>query len=172
MIRTLPFLKDNRRRSYETAVFTSDLFHLLPRQFQSDFTFLDRLKLLLRVWRGYRLYMVIDGEKLCAYTFLKRNYLHKYAFMQRGDFLINPYYVHPDYRGFGLAQAMIAHMVGDLKDSPGRIWAVVKEDNIPSLTVLKKCAFEHIGFSEKHAWSHCLTNDKTHLYLFCHKKLK
>ena len=171
MIRSLPGIKDKNGKSFEMSVFTPNLFQLIPKKFREEFSFSDRLKLIVRVLRGYRLYMVTNGENLCAYTFLKRNYLHKYAFMRRGDFLINPYYVHPDNRSCGIARKMIEHVMNDLPDHHGRVWAVVKNDNLPSLSVLSKCGFELVGYSEKRLWSHCLTTEKTHLHLFSNKKL-
>lgn len=171
MIKQLKPITTADGRAFETHLFQSNLFTLLPKQISSQFTFSDRIKLLLRVWRGYRLYFLTEQETLCAYTFIKRNYLHKYAFMRKGDLLVNPYYVNPEYRGCGLAQKMLQLVQDDLKEQKGSVWAVVKEDNLPSIAVLKKTGFVQVGYSQKKLWSHCFTKEQTHLHLFTNKPL-
>lgn len=151
---------------YQVHRMKASLFHLLPRSCRGDFSVAERLKLLLRAWRGYEFYYLMDGTSLCAYTFLKRNYFGKYAFMAKDDYLINPYYVRDEYRGKGLATRMLRAVMTQLPQNHGKIWAVVKDDNQPSIKVLSKVGFQQVGYSIQTGWSHKKTDVPTHLILF------
>ncbi|MBQ9931043.1 MAG: GNAT family N-acetyltransferase [Firmicutes bacterium] len=155
---------ENRIRAFKAS-----LLHLLPRECKGSFPFSERIKLLLRAWRGYYFYYITEGSVLCAYTFLKRNYFGKYAFMGKKDLLINPYYVAPGYRGKGLGTQMLCAVLSQLPEKHGDIWAVVKDDNISSIRALKKAGFQQIGFSSKNGWSHRLSKAETNLIIFCYK---
>lgn len=148
-----------------TYVFTPSLFHLVPQRL--GFSLFERAKLLLRVIRGYTVYYQTDGTQMAGYCFLKHNYLSKYAFVRKHDVLINPYYVSPAFRGHGLGGALIRTAIEDTKTSWHRVYAVVKEENIPSLRTLEKLNFTKAGYSEKGLWQHKLTQRQTELPVFC-----
>lgn len=155
---------DNARAVY---VFTPSAFCLVPPRICGSFSFIDRAKLLLRVLNGYYVYYETDADKLTGYCFLKRNYLGKYAFLQQQDVLINPYYVAPSYRGSGLGGKLIESAISDSGTPWKTVYAVVKEDNLPSIRTLEKLHFQKIGYSDKKGWSHRLTERRTHLPVFC-----
>lgn len=147
--------------------FTPSVFCLVPPRIKSNFSILDRAKLMLRVLRGYTVYYQTDGEKMVSYCFLKRNYLCKYAFLKKKDVLINPYYVSPEYRGRGLGGKLIEAAIADREEAWETVYAVVKEDNLPSIRTLEKLNFVKLGFSDKSGWSHKLTDRQTKLPVFC-----
>lgn len=147
--------------------FTPSVFCLVPPRIKSHFPIYDRAKLLLRVLRGYTVYYQTDGEKMVSYCFLKRNYLGKYAFLKKQDVLINPYYVSPEYRGHGLGGKLLKAAFADREEPWERVYAVVKEENLPSIRTLEKLGFHQIGFSDKSGWLHRLTEKKTKLCVFC-----
>ncbi len=151
--------------------FTPSVFRLVPPRIRCIFSVTDRAKLLLRLLRGYTVYYQTDGEKPVSYCFLKRNYLHKYAFLKKTDVLINPYYVSPEYRGQGLGGKLIKAAIADRQEAWERVYAVVKEENLSSIRTLEKLRFAKIGFSEKHGWSHKLTDKQTKLPVFCLTRL-
>ena len=147
--------------------FTPTLFCLLPPRIKCHFSMPDRVKLVLRAICGYTVYYQTDGEKMVSYCFLKRNYFCKYAFLKNNDVLINPYYVTPDYRGRGLGGKLIKAAIADRDEAWETVYAVVKEDNLPSIRTFEKLNFVKIGFSDKSGWSHKLTDKQTKLSVFC-----
>jgi len=163
----LRYVKELSVPGCKLFVFRPCIFALIPKEFADTFGLLDRIRLSVRVWRGYYLYCVVREHKLVGYTFLKRNYLHKYAFMRRGDLLINPYYVSENMRGQGISTDMLRTILQDHALPRNRIWALVKSDNGPSLTVLKKLGFRNVGWSDKRLWSHHLIQNITHLEIHC-----
>ena len=148
-------------------VFTPSVFRLVPPRIRHSFSVIDRAKLLLRVLNGYYVYYETDADKMMGYCFLKRNYLRKYAFLQKQDVLINPYFVSPEYRGNGLGGKLIKAAISDSETSWKTVYAVVKEENMPSIRTLEKLGFQKVGCSDKKGWSHRLTEQKTHLPVFC-----
>lgn len=150
-----------------TYVFSPSFFRLVPARIKSSFSVFERARLLLRVFRGYFVYYQTDKDKLVSYCFLKRNYLHKYSFLKKDDVLINPYFVSPMYRGQGLGGKLIQTAMEDSNKCWKTVYAVVKEDNLPSIRTLEKLNFHRIGYSDKQGWSHKLTDRKTHLPIFC-----
>ncbi len=158
---------------YRMNLFKASLFHLLPKEISDFFSFFDRLKLMLRACYGYYIYYVLDGTELCAYTFLKRNYLNRYRFMKGEHLLINPYYVKADYRGKGIATQMLRRVISTLPSECSRVWAVVEDNNYASICVLEKIGFSHVGFSIKDGWSHKLSHSVSQLLIFsysCNEK--
>ena len=153
------------------CAFESSMTHLLPDQhYYAYFSLSDRIKLSLRALRGYRLYSVMYEGEIVSYCFFKKNYMHKYHFMHKKDYLINPYYVTPKYRGNGYGGRLLAAAVADIKDNSSRIWAVVESDNIPSIKTLENLGFQHMGYAKKkYGWEYILTDFPTHLYVFCQK---
>lgn len=149
-----------------TYCFEPTLFCLVPQQIKHSFSITERIRLLLRVLRGYLVYYQMSGNTMASYCFIKKNYLCKYAFLEKRDVLINPYYVSADFRGCGLGGQLIRVAIDDKQTDWDRVFAVVKEDNFPSIRTLDKLGFERIGFSRKKGWSHKLTANKTHLLLF------
>lgn len=149
------------------SAFSPSLFCLVPPRIRQCFTVFDKARLLLRVFRGYTVYYLTDGALPAGYCFIKKNYLGKYRFLSEKDALINPYYVNPKYRGAGLGGKLIAAAIADSAASWVRLYAVVKEDNAPSIRTLEKLGFADVGYSQKSGWFHCLTKEPTHLRVFC-----
>lgn len=147
--------------NYQMYAFSSSVLHLLPEKLCCCFSGKERLFLLLRAFRGYQIYYLMDGEKPVSYSFFKRNYLHKYAFLQRGEVLINPYFVFPEYRGNGLGGKLLKAAMEDGKKEWSSVWAVVLDDNEPSIRTLQRLGFSDCGFSDVKLWSHRLTKNKT-----------
>lgn len=150
-----------------TYVFTPSLFQLVPKRIRNCFSVTERAKLLLRVLRGYYVYYQTQNDRLVSYCFLKRNYLGKYPFLSKNDVLINPYFVSKDYRGRGLGGKLIDTAIKDTQTAWERVYALVMQDNLPSIRTLEKLQFERIGYSDKRGWSHRITERKTHLPVFC-----
>lgn len=156
-----------QKKKFQLCLFRPTIISLVPSQFSKEFSLDERLKLVIRAVKGYFLYYVTDGDTLCAYVFLKRNYLQKYAFLSTGELLINPYFVLPEYRGRGLATKMMEAVISDLHSTGNcRIWGVVKADNAPSIAVLNKLKFQAMGFSEKKFWSHHLVKKQSGLHIY------
>lgn len=147
--------------------FRSGLLRLLPPPLRNQLSPADKRRLLLRVLRGYAVYYLTDGDHVAGYCFIKRNYLHKYTFMRPGDTLINPYYVCPDDRGQRLSDRMLRAAIADHAAEDRTLWAVVKQDNTPSIRILQGLNFALAGYSAKGLWSHRLSDRKTKLLVFC-----
>ena len=158
---------DRQGNKYRAYVFNADPLHILPKEYKSHFSLIEKAKLFLRSWRGFRFYQLSDGTKLCSYAFLKHNYLRKYVFLKK-DWLINPYYTESDCRNRGLGEALLEKISEDLADDS--IWAVVKADNLASQAVLKKVKFYLAGYSDKKGWFHKLTDRPTSLLVFHNKQ--
>ncbi len=159
-------IQSDNGSGFAMYAFTPTFFCLLPPRIKRHFSMPDRVKLVLRAIRGYIVYYQTDGEKMVSYCFLKRNYLCKYAFLKNNDVLINPYYVSPEYRGRGLGGKLIKAAIADRNEAWETVYAVVKEDNLPSIRTLEKLDFAKIGFSNKSGWSHKLTDKQTKLSVF------
>ncbi len=144
-------------------IFKPTIRSLLPKEFYKKFNFLDKIKLSFRfLWGGYLLYyLAIDG-KIIGYCFLKHNWFGKYKFLNKNDWLINPYYVYEEYRGNGYAQQIIEYMLKSQSGKNGKIFAVVKDDNIISKFILSKLGFIRVGYATE-GFYHSLTNIKTSL---------
>lgn len=108
----------------------------------------ERLMLAFRSLRGYRYYYCQDHGAVCAYLFLKHNYLGYYAFMKRDDLLINPYKTLPPYRRQGYAAALLHAAVADARRNGQTLYAVVTKDNTASQSALLKAGFQKLGFVE------------------------
>ena len=148
------------------SAFTPSLFCLVPPCIRQCFSAFDKARLLLRIFRGYTVYYLTENTIPAGYCFIKKNYLGKYRYLKKGDTLINPYYVNPDYRGAGLGGKLIAAAIADTTVPWDSLYAVVKEDNAPSIRTLEKLGFAEIGCSKKHGWFHCFTKTPTHLRIF------
>lgn len=153
--------------SLATFVFSSSFLLPVPPAVRNSLSFFERARLLLRVFRGYDVYYQTQNGELASYCFLKRNYLGKYAFLKKKDVLINPYYVVPAFRGRGVGGKLIRIAVEDRATAWETVYAVVKEENTPSIRTLEKLGFEKCGYSDKRGWSHKLTDRKTELPVFC-----
>lgn len=77
------------------------------------------------------------------------------------------YQVSHEYRGRGLGGKLIEAAIVDKNEGWETVYAVVKEDNLPSIRTLEKLNFVRIGFSDKSGWSHKLTDKQTKLPVFC-----
>lgn len=159
--------QSDNESGFALYAFHPSLFCLVPPRIERCFSMVDYAKLVLRVLRGYTVYYLTDGERIAGYCFLKRNYLRKYSFLKDNDMLINPYYVSPEYRGQGLGGKLIEAAIADQNERWETVWAVVKEENLPSIRTLERLNFSRIGFSEKRRWSHKLTDKGTKLLVFC-----
>ena len=106
----------------------------------------ERLLLTFRSLKGYSYYYCEECGKVCAYLFLKHNYLGYYTFMKNSDLLVNPYMTLTPYRRHGYASALLKTAVKDATESGHTIYAVVVADNIASQQVLKKEGFLLDGY--------------------------
>lgn len=106
----------------------------------------ERLLLAFRSLKGYSYYYCEESGKLCAYLFLKHNYLGYYTFMEKSDLLLNPYMTLPPYRRRGYASALLERAVKDAAESGHTIYAVVVADNVASQQVLLKEGFMLEGY--------------------------
>ncbi len=140
------------------------LFHLIPNIFYEILSTKEKIKLIFRYICGfYLLYYLTDEKKVIGYCFLKHNWLGKYTFLNKGDWIINPYYVYKDYRGRGYAQKMIEYMLKDQStNKTNDIYAIVKVDNIVSILVLEKNGFKKIGYVTE-GFFHSITQNTTSL---------
>ncbi len=152
--------------------FSPSVFRLVPPCIRQCFSAFDKARLLLRIFRGYTVYYLTEGTLPVGYCFIKKNYLGKYRFLTKNDALINPYYINHDFRGAGLGGTLIAAAITDTAATWDSLYAVVKEDNIPSIRTLQKLGFADVGYSKKSGWFHCLTNEPTHLRVFCTTRAK
>lgn len=147
--------------------FQSTLLSPLPTQLKPCFTGLERIRLRLRSLSGkYILYYIFGKERLAGYCFLKRGYLKRYSFLQKGDMLINPYYVAPPCRRNHYATIMLHAATADRDTAWRRLWAVVASDNHASAAALRKVGFQQVGFAEKTHWAYHLTMKPSRLTVF------
>lgn len=107
----------------------------------------ERLALVCRSLRGYRYYYCLDKGDVCAYLFLKHDFLGHYSFMRRSDMLINPYKTLPAYRKQGYAAALLRAATSDAAANGIRIYAVVTSDNLASQKALERNGYSRIGYA-------------------------
>ena len=138
-----------QRKSIEYTItkFRPTLFRLAPKEIV--LTKREKTRLLFRYVTGGYILICINGgakKKIVGYAWLKRNYFNKYPFMEKKDFIINPYYISPEYRNNGFGKALISEVC---KSVDSKIFAVVKMDNVPSIRVLKNSGFKENGYIKK-----------------------
>lgn len=143
----------------EIKRFVASFPWILPSKSGAIFPAKKKMQLLYRSIRGYVLYYAIDSdEKWIGYCFLKKNYLNRYTFMKQGDYIISGYYTFPQYRNQGIANKIIARA---LKEPANSIWAIVRDNNLPSLSVLKNNGFAEVGFSKEERMKFFLGKEKS-----------
>ena len=156
-----------QRKSIEYTIteFRPTLFRLAPKEFA--LTKGEKTRLLFRYVTGGYILICINGgakKKIVGYAWLKRNYLNKYPFMEKKDFIINPYYISPEYRNNGYGKALIGEVI---KSVNYKIFAIVETDNVPSISVLKNNGFREKGFLKKEKWgSFNIIDEPTAFILF------
>ena len=110
-------------------------------------TVTERLALAYRSLKGYRYYYCLDKGDVCAYLFLKHDFLGHYSFMSKSDMLINPYKTLPTHRKQGYAAALLRAAVSDAAENGIRVYAVVTSDNLASQKALERNGFSRIGYA-------------------------
>lgn len=153
--------------SLDLQIYSSKITQILPREYQNCFPYEMKKHLLFRAISGYYLYYYAVKDSVICYCFLKKNYFHKYTFMLKGDLIINPYYVVPEYRGNGIAKQLINQVLLHRPNPSARIWAVVEKKNVPSVKVLQKVGFTFKGSVETCHWRHHISQTETPLELWC-----
>jgi RimJ/RimL family protein N-acetyltransferase len=90
---------------------------------------------------GYTFFLIYDGKRLAHYTGVAKKSL-KYPFMHDDDLVVGPCLTYGEYQGMGFAYlAMVCalrHFITDV----GKMWFVVRADNVPSRSLVEKCGFE------------------------------
>ena len=147
-------------------LFESSVFGILPKKIKKDFSLVERIKLHLRALRGYCFYFLEIEDKMVAYCFLKRNYLKKYSFMDKNDLIVNPYYVSEEYRGNHFGEIILRASLDNLPANTKNVWAIVLDDNIPSIKTLERIGFNIEGYSYVFHFSHHISDNQTDKYVF------
>ncbi len=148
----------------EVDRFASRLFRNPNRKYIAiGFSCADYFKLFLRSLFGkYYIYSIsIDGNSAVANVFIKHNYLNKYGFMKKNDMLINPYWTSESYRRRGYARQVLCYMFSDDTVHWENMYAVVENNNLPSIRALVSVGMTFVGVCEKKIWTYHLLPEQT-----------
>jgi L-amino acid N-acyltransferase YncA len=120
----------------------------------------------MRAIRGYYLFSLEKNGKMIAYCFLKKNYLSKYPFMEKNDLIVNPYFVCEECRGRKLGEKIVKAALNNMPTDTENVWAIVLNDNIPSIKTLQRIGFELEGYSHVVNSSHHIQQEPTDKLVF------
>ncbi len=150
----------------EVIKYQSRLFKADPSEFsEGGGTLSINIRRFFRAIRGYTIYgLKLNGE-IIATAYIKRNYLHKYAFLGKKDSIINPYQTKSAYRNRGYAKQLLKEVIKDNGEWE-HLYAVVRCDNLPSIKCLESIGMKNVGYAKKQLWSYYLSKDKTQLLVF------
>lgn len=146
--------------------YESRLFRFSPKMLSGESTNFDRFRELLRSVRGYVVYALDVEGMIVSTVHIKHNYLHKYLFMEKDDCIINPYWTHKDYRNKGYAR-MLLKLVINNNNNWNRLYAVVSENNTPSIKCLEAVGMRRIGYAKKWFWCYKITQESQPLVVYC-----
>ena len=130
---------------YEVKNYKPSIFKLAPDSIRMKRN--EKIRLMFRyLMGGYQVFCLVETitNKTIGYAWLKKKYLWKYPFMKKNDYIINPYYIMYEYRNRGYGKLLLKSVCTALNKH--KLFAVVKTDNFPSISVLKSCGFTEIGY--------------------------
>lgn len=88
-------------------------------------------------------YMKNKDNTILGYCLLERKGW-RYPFVGKEDYVISPYVIKKDYRGLGYGTRLLRDIVNNVKYN-GKIFAMVKKDNISSIKAMEKAGFQIIA---------------------------
>ena len=97
---------------------------------------------------NYRFCTIYDNSRLIHYSATFPAFF-RFPFMNREDVQIGSIYTDPDYRGQGLAQLGVTHLLHNLSEVQRRIWYVVEATNKTSIRLAERVGFQLVGTGEK-----------------------
>lgn len=68
----------------------------------------------------------------------------RYPFAGSSDYIISPYVIKEEFRGMGLGTQLLKDIVRNIKFN-GKIFAMVKKNNISSIKAMEKAGFQIVG---------------------------
>ncbi|MDD3401296.1 MAG: GNAT family N-acetyltransferase [Eubacteriales bacterium] len=128
------------------SCFTPCLFRLLPQNCGTLKTERHiRLRFLYRFLVGYRIYMLRDGEDFLAYAMFQKGKIARYPFVEKGMYMMGPYFVDEGHRGHALGGTLLSVAVEDVGEFKS-IYAWILVDNQPSRRTVTKVGFRQCGY--------------------------
>lgn len=114
------------------------------------------------IFSKYFFYYVLCERELAGYLIINTNYLNKYFFLKKDDFLVKPLYIKSKYRGNKLSEKLIQTMISDLSNErKTNIYAIVNTNNVASLK-----SFLRNGFTK----NACISYKKAIVIYTCEDK--
>lgn len=137
----IPAMIEINGNNYE--VFSPTIFRPFRECFQVLY-FKRRVRFIIQSMRNSIIFYLRKDNDIVGYIYLERGG-GRYTWCNKNDWVISPYVVREDLRGQGIGTEMLK----DLKTISkrflsGRIFAIVRNSNTRSVSVMKKAGFKYI----------------------------
>ncbi|MBR4731757.1 MAG: GNAT family N-acetyltransferase [Lachnospiraceae bacterium] len=113
-----------------------------------DMTISKRIRFILSSITGDVIYYMMNEKNVyLGYCLLERKNW-RYPFLKKNDYIISPYVINPEYRGMGLGTQLLRNVGNAFTNfATGRLYAMVKIDNTPSIRAFEKVNATQMGYA-------------------------
>lgn len=134
--------------NHDYKVFHTSIINIFQSPFGKDY-FRRRIRYALQsINKNIVLLLEVDGD-IIGYSFLERK-SYRYPFAGKKDWFISPYVINEKYRGRGYGTILLQDSIAFFKENClGSLFALVQNNNKPSLGVFSKFSFPLIGRCKK-----------------------
>lgn len=137
-------------------------------------SFKETVRLLSRQLLNMKLNKILlckDNNKVVGYGAVIEA-SKKFSFAEKGDFVLGPYWVNPNFRNHGIGGKIVERLTHDLNSN---VFAYICKTNTPSIVAMQKVGYTIIGNMEKSGNKYILTqksNEKNTLVVVKYTKEK
>jgi L-amino acid N-acyltransferase YncA len=156
-------------RYYRIYEFNPTVLKLFYDHYE-PFTLKRRIRFLMELVRGYKVYYLDVSGTIVAYSVISRGG-GRYSFAAKNDIVVGPYFVREKYRGRRYSELLVSELLHCGSIEYDRAYAWIKKDNIPSLRCSLKVGFEIVGSADLSRVTRriCLRGDRDGDYLLLRK---
>ena len=124
---------------FEIFEYSPSFLHLFLYSFE-PLTFQRRVRFLLELLKGYKVYYLVHSDEIVAYCVISRGG-GRYNFAGKNDIVVGPYFVIEEHRGKHYSEQLVSFLLNYPKITYRYAYDWIRYDNIPSI----RCA-EKVGF--------------------------
>lgn len=153
----LVFALESNNNGSETQILNNLVIQKWSPSFRSFIPPNSEMKYFL-FWLAHYI-RIFKNRSFCAYQIIKEGQyisslvcvpaLFIWPFMKRNDIQLKDVYTHPDYRGKGLALALINHVKKNYNNKNCTLWYMTHDRNYSSINLCKKAGFVFKGYFQK-----------------------